>query len=60
MVTIPGVGHSPHLERPDEFAALLKDFVVKHAPVTNSVSHKMATPRWMQLKKTIVRWLRIQ
>jgi pimeloyl-ACP methyl ester carboxylesterase len=60
LVTIPGAGHSPHLERPDEFAALLRDFVGKHAPVTASVPSHTATPRWVQLKETIARWLRIQ
>ena len=26
MVVIPGAGHSPQVEQPDEFAAVLQDF----------------------------------
>ena len=60
MVTIQGAGHSPHLEHPDEFAALLREFVEKHAPVSDGVPSKMVTPRRVQLKETIARWLRFQ
>jgi pimeloyl-ACP methyl ester carboxylesterase len=42
MVTISGAGHSPHLERPDEFAALLQGFVEKHVPVVERASRKNA------------------
>jgi branched-chain amino acid transport system permease protein len=45
MVTILGAGHSPHLECPDEFAAVLKDFVGKHVPGTDSMSPMEVTPR---------------
>jgi branched-chain amino acid transport system permease protein len=58
MVTIPGAGHSPHLECPDEFAAVLKDFVEKHASGTKGTSPKEVTPRRMQLKDTLARLLR--
>jgi pimeloyl-ACP methyl ester carboxylesterase len=58
MVIIPGAGHSSHLERPDEFAAVLQDFVAKHAPVADSAPSKTMAPRWVQIKETIARWLR--
>jgi branched-chain amino acid transport system permease protein len=29
LVTLPGAGHSPHVEQPDEFAAVLGDFLTR-------------------------------
>jgi pimeloyl-ACP methyl ester carboxylesterase len=60
MILVPRAGHSPHLERPDEFAALLRDFAIKHTPVTDGALSVMAPPRSARLKEKIARWLRIR
>ncbi|MCI0417840.1 MAG: alpha/beta hydrolase, partial [Acidobacteria bacterium] len=58
MTVIPGAGHSPHLERPDEFAARLQDFIAQLTPDAENAS-KAAT-QWEQLKSAVVRWLDIR
>lgn len=60
MVTIPGAGHSPHLERPDEFAAILRDFVMKIPPFADDMSSKSPINKWTQFRTTISRWFRVQ
>jgi pimeloyl-ACP methyl ester carboxylesterase len=58
LVTIPGAGHSPHLERPDAFAAVLREFVGKQATDKVEAPTKSPHPRRSQIKETIARWLR--
>lgn len=57
LLIIPDAGHSPHLERPNAFASILKQFVDQCASAESSPEFDEISPR--NLRNRIIRWMRM-